>query len=183
MSATFKICYNALRHSRTLWGFISPVYREELIMSRALNPKIWYLVGIGAAALAIDSLRRWVKKQQLEAESAPPAYQSFDTPERPHAPASATRSWIELKPGVEPTTPPKPAVMPAPSAKKPAKTGADDLTEIKGIGPTYAKRLVAAGITTFADLAAASPDYLREVTKATAMADPQDWIDQSATKK
>lgn len=54
---------------------------------------------------------------------------------------------------------------------------AQDLTEIKGIGPTYARRLQAAGILTYADVAAADPEYLREVTRATgAQADPETWI-------
>jgi predicted flap endonuclease-1-like 5' DNA nuclease len=52
----------------------------------------------------------------------------------------------------------------------------DDLTEIKGIGPTFARRLTEAGITTFADVANASPDYLREVTHAPAVAHPEEWI-------
>jgi predicted flap endonuclease-1-like 5' DNA nuclease len=39
--------------------------------------------------------------------------------------------------------------------------------------------LAEAGITTFAGLASASPDYLREVTQATAAADPEEWIAQA----
>ena len=61
------------------------------------------------------------------------------------------------------------------------KTAKDDLTQIKGVGPTYAKRLHAAGILTFADVAAASPDRLREVTNATGKAaDTESWIEQAA---
>jgi large subunit ribosomal protein L21 len=54
------------------------------------------------------------------------------------------------------------------------------LTEIKGIGPVFAKRLAEAGITTFAALAEASPEHLREVTKATA--DPDEWIAQACRR-
>jgi len=139
-------------------------------MSKISNPKIWYLVGIGAVALAIDGLRRWVKRQQLEAESTPAVHQAPD-------------AYIPL---VKATTPAEPPTAPATGAGRAAATTAstarDDLTAIKGIGPTYAKRLAAAGITTFSGLAAASPDRLREVAKTTAMVDPQDWIDQAAAR-
>lgn len=65
-----------------------------------------------------------------------------------------------------------PAAPPLQQSGKP-----DDLTTIKGIGPTYAKRLREAGITTFAALATQSPDYLAEVTRATgSAADPVEWI-------
>ncbi len=40
--------------------------------------------------------------------------------------------------------------------------GSDDLTEINGIGPTYSERLAAAGIDTFAALAAAEAADLAE---------------------
>jgi len=55
----------------------------------------------------------------------------------------------------------------------------DDLTAIKGIGPTYARRLSEAGYTHYADLAQATPEALREITKAPPMADPEAWIEQA----
>lgn len=60
-------------------------------------------------------------------------------------------------------------------------TKKDDLTQINGIGPTYAKRLHAAGITTFAQLAAQNADSLREITKIKEWqaADPTDWITEA----
>lgn len=58
----------------------------------------------------------------------------------------------------------------------------DDLTEIKGIGPTFARRLAEANITTFADIANASPEYLREVTHAPAVARPEEWIAEARNK-
>jgi predicted flap endonuclease-1-like 5' DNA nuclease len=58
-----------------------------------------------------------------------------------------------------------------------AKPAADDLTAITGIGPTFAKRLKAAGIKTYKDLAAASPEFVKESAKlADWQADPADWI-------
>ena len=46
-----------------------------------------------------------------------------------------------------------------------AATHRDDLTRVHGIGPKYARLLTAAGITSFDDLAAATPDRLRDVVR------------------
>lgn len=46
---------------------------------------------------------------------------------------------------------------------------ADDLTRVRGIGPKYSATLSAAGITSFEQLAAASPDELRNIIKPSAM--------------
>ncbi|HET6447070.1 MAG TPA: helix-hairpin-helix domain-containing protein [candidate division Zixibacteria bacterium] len=58
---------------------------------------------------------------------------------------------------------------------------ADDLTQIDGIGPTFASRLSEAGITTFAQLAAMSPEDAREITHVTVQSDPADWIAEAQT--
>ncbi len=60
---------------------------------------------------------------------------------------------------------------------KPAAVKPDDLTVINGIGPTFAKRLKAAGITSYQALAEAAPDHVKEVAKlADWQANPEDWI-------
>jgi len=64
-----------------------------------------------------------------------------------------------------------------------AKATHDELRAIKGIGPVFAKRLNEAGIVTFADVAAASADQLREVTHATAVANPEEWIAEARSMK
>lgn len=57
------------------------------------------------------------------------------------------------------------------------KAKSDDLTVINGIGPTFAKRLKAAGITSYQALADASPEHVKEVAKlADWQANPADWI-------
>jgi len=54
---------------------------------------------------------------------------------------------------------------------------ADDLSAINGIGPTFAKRLNEAGITTYQDLAALSGEQIKEITNvADWRADPNEWI-------
>ena len=63
-----------------------------------------------------------------------------------------------------------------------AETTADDLTVITGIGPTFAKRLQAAGIRSYQDLAAASPAHVKKVAQlADWQADPKDWIAEART--
>ena len=78
-------------------------------------------------------------------------------------------TWLlrdQLVPGPTPPDPHPPAFRHPPEAPKaatgPADSGADDLTEVNGIGPVYAARLDAAGITTFRDLANADADRLAE---------------------
>ena len=55
----------------------------------------------------------------------------------------------------------------------------DDLTQIDGIGPTFAERLAEAGIATFAQLAGLSPEQAREITHVTVQSDPADWITEA----
>jgi predicted flap endonuclease-1-like 5' DNA nuclease len=67
------------------------------------------------------------------------------------------------------------AVTPAAAA---ARIEADDLTQIKGVGPKYAAALTAAGITTYAALAHTPTDRLKEIVDAPAwrQVDYAAWI-------
>lgn len=67
-------------------------------------------------------------------------------------------------------------------AKKSSEVVHDDLTAIKGIGPTFAKRLNEAGYSSYADIAMASADALREATHAPAVANPDEWIEAAREK-
>ena len=64
------------------------------------------------------------------------------------------------------------------------KTGADDLTVVEGVGPKIGDLLIAAGITTFAQLASAKIRKIEEVLKAAgsryALANPGTWPEQAA---
>lgn len=70
---------------------------------------------------------------------------------------------------------------------QPEKTAVapDDLQAINGIGPTYAQRLRAAGILSFADLAAQSVDRLREIAqiKPWHVHDPAEWIEEARLRR
>ncbi len=55
----------------------------------------------------------------------------------------------------------------------------DDLEEINGIGPVYAKRLRAAGIKTFEELAVCTTDQLADIVGKGRTADYESWISQA----
>ena len=62
-----------------------------------------------------------------------------------------------------------------------AQTHRDDLTAIKGVGSTLQSKLRDAGYDTYAQLARADIDHLREALgiKPWQKADPQEWIDKA----
>jgi hypothetical protein len=59
---------------------------------------------------------------------------------------------------------------------------ADDLTQIDGIGPTFASRLYDAGVNTFAQLAAISPEQVQEITHVTGQGSPAAWIAEAQSR-
>ncbi len=79
-----------------------------------------------------------------------------------------------------------PVEKPAPAAPPPAKPAAppqpDDLKVIEGIGPKIASLLADAGITTFAQLAAADVGRLKQILTDAGLehlADPTTWPEQA----
>jgi large subunit ribosomal protein L17 len=76
-----------------------------------------------------------------------------------------------------------PSTTDASASAAPATSGADDLTIIEGIGPKAAEVLVAAGIATFAELAATPADKVKEIltssTSRVGHLDPTTWGEQS----
>lgn len=60
-----------------------------------------------------------------------------------------------------------------------ASVSSDNLEAINGIGPVYANRLRAAGVSTFAQLAELTPERIREIIGAARsghMTEPEKWI-------
>jgi predicted flap endonuclease-1-like 5' DNA nuclease len=72
-----------------------------------------------------------------------------------------------------------PAFRVAPGPPSQPTADADDLSEVVGIGPVYRARLEQAGITSFTDLAQASPE---DIAAAAQVAEDRatDWRDQAA---
>jgi len=97
-----------------------------------------------------------------------------------------TKSKLDAKPAkVEaeaPAAAPKAAAKPkaATKAAPAAEAGADDLTQLTGVGPAFAKKLVEAGVTSFAQIAAwdaAEIDRLDgEISGLKGKAEKGDWV-------
>jgi DNA-directed RNA polymerase subunit beta' len=100
-------------------------------------------------------------------------------PERP-APAVVVPVPEKPAPVVGVTVPAKPA--PVVVAPVPAKPVLDDLAIVEGIGPKIASLFQAAGITTFAQLAATDVARLRQIIREADIrtADPTTWPEQAA---
>jgi predicted flap endonuclease-1-like 5' DNA nuclease len=103
------------------------------------------------------------------------------------APAAAPKKTAKAAPKAEKPAAKK-AEKPAAKAEKPAKkttvtTSTDDLTIIEGIGPKIAELLIAAGISTFAELAAAKPAAIKTILekagKRYLVHDPASWPKQA----
>ncbi len=101
--------------------------------------------------------------------------------------AAAATNTTKVKASAPKSAPATSAAKAAPAATSPSpSTGSskpDDLRKIEGIGPKIAEHLSAAGIITFADLASANIDKLKEVLTNAGprfkMHDPQTWPQQA----
>jgi len=91
----------------------------------------------------------------------------------------------DAKPAAKKATAKKaPAKKAAPAKSAPAKSAkADDLTQLSGVGPAYAKKLNAAGVTSFAQIAAwteADIEALNEtISGLKAKAENEGWVEQA----
>ncbi len=96
--------------------------------------------------------------------------------------SGADKSGVTAAIGARSGTAPAPAAAPAKKAAAPkaaakAETAAacDDLTAINGVGPAMQKKLVEAGITTYADLAKVDPDTFEAVNVK------PEWVEEAKT--
>jgi predicted flap endonuclease-1-like 5' DNA nuclease len=133
------------------------------------------VVGLAVASAGIALLLwiLWLLWKRSEREGQRPAMEI----EIPAPPLST-----EAQPAETPVEGPKPAsVEVEPEAMPPE---ADDLKRIEGIGPKISSVLQAAGITTFAQLADADVEQLRQILEAAdprllRLADPASWPEQA----
>jgi predicted flap endonuclease-1-like 5' DNA nuclease len=106
---------------------------------------------VGGAAAIVWAMRDRFVSIAAPREPQPPSFRVVTDPARPPAPATASHP------------------------------GPDDLTEINGIGPVFARRLMEAGVTTFGELASATAETLAEVTGVTE-ARASDWVVQAGAR-
>ena len=99
------------------------------------------------------------------------------------APAKKAAPKANVAPKVTETTAKSTKTTAAPKKASPAPKKADDLTLVEGIGPKIAELLHAAGIVSFADLAAAKPAALKNILESAGkryqMHDPATWPKQA----
>lgn len=136
---------------------------------------LWLLPASGGVGAA---LVHWLKLGQptappepATATSAPvaPAPIVSTPPVEPPPPTEAPAATQgEIPPAVEETVPAAAALADLPlgtqvTAQPALPATADDFTVIKGIGPTFDRRLKAANVRTFAELAAMNPEQIAEI--------------------
>jgi len=151
---------------------------------------VWLLLILLAAFLFV--LWWWWWRPRSRAKVVPPAPE----PPKPYVPAKPAPTpempVVEKLPVAEVKVPEKPALpvaevkvpeKPAPVVvvPVPAKRAPDDLAIVEGIGPKIASLFQAAGITTFAQLAATDVARLRHILRAAdiRIADPTTWPEQA----
>ncbi len=117
-----------------------------------------------------DVIASGFKSDKKKATKAKPAAKKAASPKQDAAPQKVAAVKEEKKPAKKT------------AAKKTAK--ADDLKKIEGVGPKIASILAEAGYETFAKLAKADPDKIREILlekggKRYAMHNPETWPKQA----
>jgi predicted flap endonuclease-1-like 5' DNA nuclease len=118
------------------------------------------------------------KEEAGEGEIKPPSAQPAQGAAQPAATAQGTKQL--RNPEVRPATPK--AEHPVVKAAEPAQLEPERLEIIKGIGPIYEQLLNAAGITTFAQLAAQTPKQVHQIIAAeenSHMANVESWLEQA----
>jgi len=151
----------------------SPV--DEARRSRVIPWWVWLLVVAVALAIFIWLWLTSPKKEKeaptAKLEAAPPTVEPKAAVPTALAEAAAPSHVVETPAGL--------ARHPAPVATPPKP---DDLKRIEGIGPKISSLLQAAGIMTFAQLAATDVSRLKEIIAEaglSALADPTTWPEQA----
>jgi len=140
---------------------------------------VWLLLILLAAFLFV---LWWWWRPRSRAKAVPPAPEP-PKPYVPAKPAPAPEAPVVEKvvpPVAEVKVPEKPT-LPVSEVRAPEKPALDDLAIVEGIGPKIASLFQAAGINTFAQLAATDVERLRQILREAGIriADPTTWPEQA----
>lgn len=166
MFRKYSVLIGLMVASLALTAFFSPF---QAAWQAAIIP--WW--GWGLLILVLVLLWWWLSRRPEEKAAATDKVE-----------AEAPSPVVEAEappPVVEAKAPPPVVEAPAP-VEKPAPPVPDDLKRIEGIGPKISDVLQAAGITTFAQLAATDVSRLEQILMEAGLrlADPSTWPEQAS---
>jgi predicted flap endonuclease-1-like 5' DNA nuclease/cytoskeletal protein CcmA (bactofilin family) len=134
---------------------------------------IWLLVssaGVGAALVYWLKLAPPAPAADVDASTPPPAPASpaatdeaAVAPVRSTAQVSPVASEVAAADQLAEQTPPESVAEAPPAPETSAPVAEDDFTMLRGIGPTFDRRLKEAGVRTFAQLAALTPEEAADI--------------------
>ena len=114
-----------------------------------------------------------------EAPAPKPAVKQAEEARKAGKPAAKAAPKAEAKASPSPE---QAVAEKAPAAKEMASTGPDDLKQLKGVGPALEKKLHAAGVTTFAQIAAWGPEDIADMDGKLSFKgriERDGWVDQA----
>ncbi|MCF2870772.1 50S ribosomal protein L21 [Octadecabacter sp. G9-8] len=135
----------------------------------------------GTGFMSASMIERAANPGMPSSEKAAAAAERASAPKKAAKPAAKKAApKAAAKPAAEEKAPAKKA---APKKAAAATDGADDLTRISGVGPVIVKKLHAQGVTTFAQIAAWTPEEVAamdDVLNFKGRIDRDEWLKQAA---
>lgn len=173
------VCGKRLLRKQSMW--VTP---EEM---EAYKERLYEQVREGAieitapdgTVLSVDTLGNLVARKGMEVK----VVDKVELPKRPEKKEATKDEEPEVEETEEPEAeePPPPPEEPAP--EPPAPTEPDDLTELPNVGAGRARKLEAAGVTTFKQVAEMSPSDLAKMLGAPVTEDQAAAISDAASVK
>lgn len=148
------------------------------------NASVQLATDIGDSVKRIDGTEVPLLTPWLTTNGAAAGHAAADpVPPAPDAPKPAVKQAEDAKKAAAKPAK-KAAAKPAKkaAAKPAAKAGADDLKKLKGVGPKLEEKLHAAGVTTFAQIAAWSADEIADMDDKLSFKgriERDGWVDQA----
>ncbi|WP_243612348.1 helix-hairpin-helix domain-containing protein [Shimia aestuarii] len=162
-------------------GIIGGVIAFFLLKGAMATLLALILAVVVAVCLGFILIKAFCAKDVAAAVSAPAA---------PKAAPASTPAAPKAEPAPAPEAAPAPAAEPAPAAAPvetpvaAASTGPDDLKKLKGVGPKIEEKLNAAGVTSFAQIAAWDADDIAKMDDLLAFKGRiarDGWVEQAKT--